>query len=244
MLLGKLQGYNIATEQYLDGQGEVSLLPKEAFTVSATTLPTDYDDISSNPEYWDAFGPALFGEATGFKDWMSLRSIILPLITAICGADYANWDSLTEPQKATALEYFPTKIISAQGFTFFVTKTGGQSNAIAFIDNYLSKSAIAREQRYTAYMNFGYQYLGGAQGIKAESSLRADFLDVTYVKRGVLYIAEDGIEGLGNWTISDNGYSTDGLKARIVSGEFTLLYGMATQTFIDTLQGILDNGTY
>lgn len=242
MILAKLQGYNIATGEYLV-QGADNLLPKEAIIV-ASALPSGYEDISSSPVYWDHFGPSLIGTTPGFKDYMSLRAIILPLITAICGSDFSNFNYLSTDEKEIALRYFPTKIIASQGINFFFTKASSQEKGLFYIDNYLAVSSVAREKRYTAYINFGYQYLGSIQGIKAESYLREAFLDITYVKRGVLYIAEDGIEGLGNWTISDNGFSTDGLKARIDSGQFILGPGITTAAFIDTLQGILDNGTY
>lgn len=244
MLLGKLQGYDLVTGQYTDGGGQITNLPKNAFCVEASALPIDYDDISNLPENWDKYGASCIGSVIGFKDWMSLRAIILPLITAICGVDYANFDLLTDEQKIIALKYFPTKIIAAQGFTFFATKSGGESSAYLNIDFYLTESEKARQKRYDNYVNFGYQYLGAIQGLKAESLLRASFLDVTYIKRGVLYVQDDGIDGLGNWTISDNGYTTTGLKARINSGEFVLGGGIPTQTFIDALIGIVANGTY
>lgn len=244
MILGKLKGYDIATGQYIDGQGEIVNLPKSPFCVVTSNLSSDYDDISSVPEYWDKYGFQYLGSVTGFKDWMSLRAIIRPLITAICGVDYSNWDALNSDQKEIILRYAPTKIIDAQGFTFLVTKSGGLQNAYSYLDHYLSKSQEGRSARYDAYMKFGYNYLGTAQGLKAESLLRSLFLDVTYIKRGVLYIADDGIEGLGNWTISDNGFLNNGLKARIQNGEFVLGGGIDVNTFINTLQGILDNGTY
>ena len=207
MLLGKLQGYDIDTGQYTVG-GVVENLPKPAFCVSNTVLPADYDDISSSPEYWDEYSKQFIGTITGFKDWMSLRAIVLPLITAICGVDYANFDLLNAKQKAITLTYFPTKIITAQGFDFFATQSGA------------------------------------LQGLKAESMLRANFLDATYIKRGVLWIADDGIEGLGNWTIADNGFVTDGLKALIINGTFVLGGGIPTDTFINALIGIIQDGLY
>jgi hypothetical protein len=248
MILGRLQGYNEITKEYIDGQGQITGLPKSAFCVSAT-LPVDYDDFGSTPEAWDVYGKGEIGSndlggVVGFKDWMSLRTIILPLITGICGTDYSNFDSLNSQQQIIALKYFPTKIIAAQGFTFFATKSGGVDAAYGYINNYLTESEKARTLRYTNYMSFGYQYLGALQGLKAESLLRSLFLDVTYIKRGVTYIQTDGIDGLGDWTSSDDSFVSTGLKAKIVSGEFVLGGGMDVTTFINTLIGIIVDGIY
>jgi hypothetical protein len=242
MILVKLDGYDQVTGQYYIG-ADPAELPGLPFIVS-DIIPVGYSDFSTLPENWTNYTEPLLGTFLGFRDWMSLRAIVLPLITAISGADYSTFDNLSAEQKLIALKYFPTKIIGAQGFAFFIGKAGSQDAALGYIDEFLKNAAEARAKRYTAYMNFGYQYLGNLQGIKAESYLRELFLDITYIKRGVLYITEDGIEGLGNWTISDNGYAATGLKARIDSGEFVLGGGIPTTTFISTLQNILDNGIY
>ena len=122
MLLGKLQGYNPINQQYTNQDGNVVLLPKPPFVVSVSSLPSDYDDYGT-PENWDRYGKSELGSVVGFKDWMSLRVIIYSLITDICGVDYSGWDALNAEQKIIALTYFPTKIITAQGFTFFFTKS-------------------------------------------------------------------------------------------------------------------------
>jgi hypothetical protein len=243
MLLGQLQGYDAVTGVY-SVEGVADNLPGNPFVVSASTLPSGYDDISSSPEKWHKYGKGLIGTASGFKDWMSLRAIILPLITSICGTNYANFDDLNAEQKIIALHYFPTKIVTSQGFPFFVTKSGGTANAFSYVENYLNLSEIARSNRYINYMNFGYQYLGTPQGLKAESFLRAAFLDTTYIKRGVLFTAEDGIDGLGDWTNNTGSFTTNGLKARIENEEFVLGPGITLQSFIDTLTNILVDGAY
>jgi len=243
MLLGKLQGYDIDTCEYTV-EGVLTERPKSPFCVVTTTLPSDYDDISSVPEYWVKFGILHLGTVVGFKDWMALRAIILPLITGICGTDYANFDDLNAAQKDIALKFFPTKIVKEQGFVFFVTKSGGVDEAFANIEYFLSLAEPARKNRYIAFMKYGYQYLGTTQGLKAELALRKDFLDVTYIKRGVLYFSEDDIDGLGDWVEGLSTYTVTGLKPKIDNSDYVLDAGMDVTTFINTLVAILEEGIY
>lgn len=249
MLLGKLQGYDIATGQYSEG-GATKNLPKAPFIISSGALPVDYDDFGILPENWYKYAYELIGSAVGFRDYQSWRIEIRTLIEVIAGADYVNWNILTDEQKIIALRIVPTKVIDARGFTFFndqVTALIGNGDTTTFIvTNYLDKSTEARSMRYDVLIKFAYQYLGKNQGLRAELLARGTFTDMVYIERGVLYNAEDGIDGFGDWILSNVGttFENTGLKAKINDGTFSLGGAIPTQTFLDALIGIIENGLY
>lgn len=247
MLLGKLQGYDIATGQYLDAQGEDALLPKDAFIV-ASALPTDYDDISSNMEYWNTFAPALISNSVvGFKDWLCLRAEIKTLIYNIAGSDFVNWDLLSAEQKIIALKYVPTKIIDAKGSPFFMAQAGGLYEGKAYLDTYQTLASGSRQKRLKTFGDFGYYGLGKEQGLQLERMYQVLALNESYTERGVMYLVEDSVDGIGDWVMGTNGFGASGLKPLLVAGTFNLLAGFpyTIDQFCDILAtNILENGNY
>ena len=145
MVIGKLIGYNIQTEEYIV-DGQPANLPENPFAISLTTLPIEYEDISSI-ENWDAFGKQFIGSIVGFKDWMCLRSIIRDLVIAITGSDFVNWDNLNQQQKIIAMTYIPTKIIDAKGSQFFMQQAGGLYEGKYYLDVFQTNAEKARTQR-------------------------------------------------------------------------------------------------
>jgi hypothetical protein len=246
MLLGKLQGYDMETGEYtVDGQ--LSNLPKNPFCV-ATSLPNDYDDISSNMEYWDKYSEQFINDSiVGFKDWMSLRNIIKSLITAITGDDFANWNNLTQAQKIIAMRYIPTKIIDAKGSNFFMQQAGGLYEGKSYLDYFQTLAEKARTKRLKTMGDFGYYGLGKNQGLQLERIYQELDLDRSYVIRGVLYQSEDNIDGLGDWIMGTNGFGANGLKPLLNAGTYNLLAGFpyTIDEFCSILSSnILENGLY
>jgi hypothetical protein len=244
MTLYKLTGYDPITNIYTNpSTGVIENLPDTPFKIS-DTAPVGYESFDS-PEYWAQYGIELVGFATGLKEYLSLRREIYTRIEAICGADYMQWNNLSATQKQVALKWSNIRIANARGLTFYATECGGTTNAQNYISDFLSKSYQAREMRYyTAFTIFGYTYLGKSQGLKAESYSRSSFLDTTYVERGVVFKADDGIDGLGDWILGINGFSVTGLKPRIDNGEFVLSSGMSSADFCNTLVDIINNGNF
>lgn len=249
MFLSKLDGYNEVIGQYYDSQGNPAELPKNPFDVGVS-IPVGYSDFSDKPENWVNYStPFIDGTITGFKDILCMRGIIKPIIASICGADYSNWDALSDEQKKIALTYFPTKIIGAQGFVFFATKSGGSLIAKSYLNSYQKISEPARWNeesggRYGALSDYVYLNLGKDNGLQAERYAQNDSLDTSYIRRGVVFRAEDNLDGIGDWILSTNGYGATGLKARIESGEFTIKTGISIVEFCTTCIGIVDEGIY
>lgn len=244
MLLGKLNGYDEVNDVYTDSFGSITELPKESFVV-ANSLPSDYDDFSDLPENWVNYSLQLIKKGTfGFKDILCARSIFKPLITAICGTNYSEFDDLSDEQKNIALTYFPTKIVDSQGFAFLASKAGSSDNAVFYLDNYQKICEPARKNRYNAISNYVYGNLGKNGGLLAERYAQTDSLDISYTRRGVLWESEDGISGLGDWLVSTGDYTLTGLKARIDNAEFTILTGLSSTTFCNNCVIIVENGLY
>jgi hypothetical protein len=244
MILYKLIGYNELTDTYINpNTGEKENIPMPTFTI-ANTVPDNYSEFNG-PDNWAVYGAGLVGSIYGLREYISLRYEIYTRIELIAGIDYSLWDNLTAAQKNIAIVWCNVRIVNAKGMTFYVQKCGSQDMANFYISDYLDKSNIARDYRYyVAFTVFGYTYLGKLQGIKAESFLRHDFLDTTYIDRGVVYKTVDGIDGIGDWILGTNGFSITGLKPRIIAGEFILGGGMNVDTFCDTLVGMLDEGLF
>lgn len=244
LTLYKLEGYNPITKNYVNPvTGESAPLPKIPFIVSQNH-PDGYEEFSSI-EDWANYGDFVLDTHFGLRDYLALRYQIYSRIESICGSDYINWNNLSQKEKQIALKWSNIRIVNTRGIVFYVTECGGQEIASIYIENHLNKSYEVREDRYyNAFTLFGYQYLGKMQGLKAESYARKDFLDTTYVDRGVVYKSDDGIDGIGDWIQGLNGYSETGLKPRIISGEFVLGGGISVDTFCNTLVGILDEGLY
>lgn len=244
MILYKLNGYTPSTDTYINPvSGQKENLPSPPFVIDESA-PENYS-LFDAPEDWANYAGGLMGEVVGLKDYCSLRYEIYIRIQAICGNDYANWENLSAEQKQVALVWCNIAIVNTRGIIFYITQCGGQSIADSYIANYLNQSFDARDHRYyVAFTIYGFTYMGKAQGLKAESYARADQLDTTYIDRGVMFKSEDGIDGLGDWILGTNGYTTTGLKPRINAGEFTLLLGMDADTFCNTLVAILNDGEY
>lgn len=244
MILYKLIGYDPVINIYVNPEtGETENLPSPPFIIADDT-PHDYDTFDA-PESWAKYAVGMVGSVFGLREYRSIRWEIYTRIEAISGSDYANWDLLSSEQKIVALEWSNIRIINAMGFVFYVTECRGQEQADAFIDAYLRKAQKASELRYyTAFTKFGFVYMGKTQGLKAESYAREDFLDTTYITRGVVFKEDDGISGLGDWVLGLNGYSETGLKPRIVAEEFFLGGGIDVDTFCNTLIAILDDGLF
>lgn len=247
MLLGKLQGYDIATGQYTDGGGAVSNLPKPPFVVESATLPTDYDDISSTPEYWDKYGVSLIGSIVGFKDWMCLRNQIKILIYGIAGSDFANWANLSQEQKVVAMKYLPTKIIDAKGSNFFMGQAGGLYEGKAYLDEFQTLAETARRKRLKTFGDFGYYGLGKNQGLQLERMYQVLALDKSFIERGTMYLTEDDVTGIADWVMGNNEFSANGLKPLLNAGTFNLIAGFpyTIDQFCAVLAtNILENGLY
>lgn len=248
MFLSILHGYNAKTNEYTDSQGQIVNLPLPSFLVEDALSP-DYDDFGTI-ENWYVYGKGLIGITKGYRDYMSWRAQISTLIYALAGEDFATWDNLSDAEKIIALRLLPTKIIDAKGFTFFATQVvtliSNGDMPLLILDNYLDDSAGARSFRYDALLKFAYQYMGKNQGLKAELILRATFTDSIYIERGVMYKSEDDQSGFGDWILSNVGtlFELDGLKARIISGEFVLGGGIDVDTFCAVLINIAENGVY
>lgn len=244
MTLYKLTGYDPPTDVYINPiSGQIENLPNTPFVIS-DIIPDGYDNFDA-PENWAKYAIAMIGTVFGLREYRSLRWEIYTRLEIIAGADYANWDILTEQQKSVAVEWSNIRIVNTKGIEFYVTQCGGQNEANIFIDTYLKRAQKASELRYyMAFTKFGFIYLGKLQGLKAESYARADFLDTTYIVRGVAFKSEDGIDGIGDWILGTNGYSITGLKPRIVSGEFVLGGGMDVDTFCNSLIAIIDDGSF
>lgn len=244
LTLYKLDGYNAVTKLYINpSTGQPSPLPKAPFLVSQS-LPQGFVEFSSI-EDWANYGDAIIESHFGLRDYLALRYQIYSRVEEIAGIDYINWNNLSQIEKQIALKWSNIRIVNTRGIVFYVTECGSQELASTYIYDHLNKSYESREDRYyNAFTLFGYQYLGKAQGLKAESYARKDFLDTTYVDRGVVFKSVDGIDGIGDWIQGLNGYSETGLKPRIISGEFILGGGMDVDTFCNTLVGILDEGLY
>ncbi len=246
MILLKLIGYDLVTNVYTDpNTGKVENLPSSAICVSDTILP-GYEDISTI-ENWNKYGVENIGDVVGFKDWMCLRSAIKPLILAICGEDFMNWDNLNTEQKQVALNFLPTKIIDAKGSDFSMTQTGGLYHGKLILDNYQSLSEKARSNRLKTFGDFGYYGLGKDQGLQLERQFQVLALDKSYIQRGVLFLAEDTVDGLGDWVLGTNGFGVIGLKPQLLAGTYNLLPGFpyTVADFCDVLaHNILENGIY
>lgn len=221
-----------------DGRDALKVILSGDFTA-------DYIDISDDVSNWSKYGIYVVGKFTGFREYRSIRREIYTRIELICGVDYMDWDLLSSEQKQIALEWCNIRIINSRGIDFYVTECGSQEQSDSFVDLYFKKSKEAAEFRYlTAYTKFFFDYLGKSHGIKAESYARKDFLDTTYMIRGTVYSANDGIDGIGDWVLGQSSYETTGLKPKIIAEEFTLSDGMDTTTFCDTLVGILNDGLF
>lgn len=245
MLLGKIQGYDPITKEYIV-DGQPANLPSAPFVV-ATALPAGYDDFGTVPENWDMYAQDLIGDVVGFKDWMCLRNEIKTLIIAITGSDFLNWDNLTEPQKIIAMKYVPTKIIDARGSSFFMQQAGGLYEGKAYLDFYQTKAEEARTKRLKTFGDFGYYGLGKDQGLELERMYQVLALDRSYVIRGVMYLTEDAVDGIGDWVMGTNGFGANGLKPLLNAGTFNLLPGFpyTIDEFCAVLAtNILTNGLY
>lgn len=244
MFLSKLDGYDDKSGQYFDLEGNPAELPKNPFYVGVD-IPQGYSDFGTIPENWVNYSIPLISQLIiGFKDILNVRSIVKPLILEIAGFDFSNFDNLNSGQKIIALTYFPTKIISEQGFIFFATKAGGVLQANIYIDNYQDLSQPIRRTRYNELSKFVYGHLWKDDSLKAERLVQLDALDISFIRRGVVFNSEDNIDGLGDWLQSTSGYVITGLKNRILLGEFTIKTGLPLNDFITACVDIIDNGIY
>lgn len=243
MILCKLIGYDTTTGNWTNPEtGLIQNLPSMPLVVS-DALPDNYEEYDSS-ENWARNGSNLIGSFSGVKDYLGLRFQIYSRIEIICGTDYANWDSLSEIQKQVAVVWCNIRVANAVGLPTYVQYCGGEEIALGYINDFLTKSVLARQQRYDAYSTFGFMFLGQQQGLQAENYARQYFLDSLYIKRGVAFISQDGINGLGDWILGLSIYSTTGLKPRIISGEFVLGGGIGIDDFTNKLIAIVNDGDY
>lgn len=245
MILSKLDGYDEITGQYSVG-GDPADLPSPPFLVG-TSVPTDYTDFGGTPENWSMYAESLIGEVVGFKDWLCLRAEIKTLIYAIAGSDFINWDLLTPEQKIIALKYLPTKIIDAKGSDFFTAQAGGLYQGKAYLDEYQSLAEGSRKKRLKTFGDFGYYGLEKNQGLQLERMYQVLALNESYIVRGVMYLTEDSVDGIGDWVMGTNGFGANGLKPLLVAGTFNLVVGFpyTIDQFCDILAtNILENGLY
>ena len=93
MKIGKLIGYNPATQNMDDG----SLLIDVPFKLFSTTITdSNYEDYSSM-EHWDA---------SNFLDWSRRRDEIAALFYAEAGAQLQNFAGMSTAKKILACKYF------------------------------------------------------------------------------------------------------------------------------------------
>jgi hypothetical protein len=245
MILSKLDGYNEVSGQYSVGGIDLEL-PSPAFVVGTST-PVGYSDFGLTPQNWDSYAKDLVGEVVGFKDWLCLRAEIKTLIYNIAGSDFVNWDLLTVEQKIIAIRYVPTKIIDTKGSDFFITQSGGLYQGKAYLDEYQTLAETSRKKRLKTFGDFGYYGLGKDNGLQLERMYQVLALNESYTERGVMYLAEDSIDGIGDWVMGTNGFGANGLKPLLVAGTFNLLAGFpyTIDQFCDILAtNILENGQY
>lgn len=247
MILNKLIGYDAETSEYTNpATGQVENLPVPNFLISSTVL-AGYDDFGTIPENWARYANGLIGDVVGFKDWMCLRAQIKTLIIAIAGVDFANWDNLNQEQKIIAMKYLPTKIIDAKGSPFFMTQAGGMYQGKAYLDYFQTRAEEARKLRLKTFGDFGYYGLGKDQGLQLERMYQVLALNTSYIVRGVMYLAEDSVDGIGDWIMGTNGFGANGLKPLLNAGTFNLIPGFpyTIDQFCAILAtNILENGLY
>lgn len=246
MILSKLNGYDEVTGQYSIG-GLPADLPMSPFVVGTSVPVVDYSDFGTTPQNWANYAEPLIGEVVGFKDWLCLRAEIKTLIYAITGADFINWDLLTAEQKVIAMRYLPTKIIDQKGSTFFMTQAGGMYQGKGYLDEYQSNAEVARKKRLKTFSDFGYYGLGKDQGLQLERMYQVLALNESYIYRGVMYLLEDSVDGIGDWVMGTNGFGANGLKPLLNAGTFNLLPGFpyTIDEFCSILAtNILENGLY
>ena len=243
MILYKLIGYEPLTDVYTNPQsGLVEYLPSMPFVVADTIPPTNYM-LYDAPENWASQGQNLIGSYTGLEEYLSLRVQIYTRIENICGTDYSNWNSLSDSQKQIALVWCNLRMADVVGLPTYAQYCGSLNIAKRYINDFINYSIPARQLRYDTFSLFGFTYLGNAQGIKAEHYARKDFLDSIFLNRGVVLNSEDGVDGLGDWVLGQNSYTTTGLKPMIVSGQF-ILNGIDVDTFCNALIGIIHDGIF
>lgn len=244
MKLFKLIGYDPETCIYTNpSTGQVENLPKADFMIAYVVPDADYEDYSGIIT-WPTYGSSLVGTQFGFKDLLSLRTLIYTMVETLVGTDYVNWDLLSSEQKKVALKWCNIRIVNAKGIVFYITECGSQDVANNYIEDYITLAIEARIIRFNAYSNYGFNYLGKTQGLLADSYARQSFMDSTYINRGVVFKSVDGIDGLGDWILGQESFTVTGLKPRIISGQFTLGGGISVTDFCNNLIGIIDSGIY
>lgn len=243
MKLGRLIGYDQATDSYRNpSTGEVENLPDMSYRIGEA-LDAKYEELAGITDFYNYAG-LFISTIPLFRDYISFRQELYTRIELVSGTDYAQWDALSAEEKEIALLYCCTRIINSRGITFYVTECGGQEIANVNVREFLNITKAVRQQRYNALTNYAYAYLGKTQGLKAERYMRREFIDRVYIDRGVIYVSEDEIEGIGDWILGLNGFDTTGLKPRIVAGEFVLPQGVDTDVFCATLVAIVEDGNY
>jgi hypothetical protein len=243
MKLGRLIGYDQETDSYTNPvTGQKENLPDMSYKVGES-LDSKYEELTGVVDF-HAYASLFIGTIPLFRDLLSFRLEIYTRIELISGTDYANWNALSAEEKDIALIYCSTRIINSRGISFYATECGGQEIANVNICKFLNMSEAVRGQRYNALTNFAYAYLGKQQGLSAEDIARHDFLDTKYMIRGVIFITEDGVEGLGDWVLGLNGYATTGLKPLIIAGTYVLPVGVDVNVFCDALVAIINDGAY
>jgi len=216
--------------------------------VVASGLDTvTYNDMSNDMEAWDKYSQPYIGKVDNFGDWKCLRDTIKALVEGIAGVDYSTYANLTTAQKTIACKYVPTKIIDNIGFAQLVTDSGSVTQAKVNLDNYKVKSKEARTKRYGVLVNYVYQRMGKIYGLQAEDVVRANSLHGKYKERGILKKSEDTVDGFDDYLRANNGFTVDGLQARLNDATYTLINdgsGQTIQQFIDACAAIVETGTY
>jgi hypothetical protein len=214
----------------------------------------NYDFVSNNSvdissiENWDIFGYKLIGSVFGFKDFMSLRSIIKVLIESKCGGDYSTFEStLNNNEKGIAYKIIPTKIVKKRGYIFFSDQCGGDEIASNYVESYIGMAELARKKRYLKFVLYVYSELENSDGLKAEKRVRENQLLTQFVERGVMKKSDDDVDGLSDWLNGTSGteFENDSLINSLNIGTYTLNDpGLTKQQFVDNCIGILENGLY
>jgi hypothetical protein len=229
----------------LDTINDSDLNGNAPFIVANTTLPANYQDISSI-ENWDKYGLRLVGSATYYQDWKCLQREIRALANTAVNNDYnLNWNNLNAGEKSVVCRYLTSKVPIARFAETFPNASDRLSISIQFdMQNRQARgnwiSGVGRLQIMRIYL-FGK--IGTANALATFSDAVKDGLIELY-EGGIEGSVEDGFVGINDFLLARAGtiYETTGLKARsypVIDGSSDTL-----ETVSNTLVQIGSNGMY
>lgn len=210
-------------------------------------------DITSL-DNWINYGIKLVGKFKDFKDWKCLRDTILAEIRDLAGVDLANYEAnLSDTQKAAALEYIPTQIITHKGLVFIVAECGGDLEKVnGYIDNFIDQTkgnierglAGAYKKRWRAAISFFYNNVGMQAGLKLARMANADGVRHLWTNYGVTRFDEDGVSGFYDWLEGLNEFTGAGARAFLEDPANGLTGVIDIDQFLIDAAAILESGKY